>query len=152
CAFNHSATSPVRSKRLKIKRLSPRSGSVTAAEGRGLRAGALPRQDGPVADLERGYKARFVNGKWPNTPEQRGAGRWGGFEGAVRLYRGRGGLGRLRAGQPAVRRWARAGAGVGGRRPRRLDLVPYSGRLPVCDRQSARRLDVRNRVRARPQW
>ena len=35
-----------------------------------------------------------------------------------------------------------------GRRPRQLDLVPYSGRLSLRDRQSARRLDVQDRARA----
>ena len=33
---------------------------------------------------------------------------------------------------------------------RRLDLVPHPGRLPVRDRQSARRLDVQDRRRGRP--
>ena len=37
-----------------------------------------------------------------------------------------------------------------GRRQRQLDLVPYSGRLSVRDRQSARRLDVQDRARAGP--
>ena len=71
--------------------------------------------------------------------------------GRIRLCdRGRG-LGRLRAGQPAVRRPQDQGAAARGRRARQLDLVPHPGRLSVRHRQPALRLDVQDRGRARPQ-
>ena len=43
------------------------------------------------------------------------------------------------------RRSAQPRAVARGRRPRQLDLVPHPGRLPLRDRQSARRLDVQDR-------
>ena len=57
-------------------------------------------------------------------------------------------LGRLRARQSAEPRFPQSRSPRRGRRPRQLDLVPYSRRLSLCDRQSARGLDVQDRARA----
>ena len=69
----------------------------------------------------------------------------------LRLHRRRRGLGRLRAGQPAVGRSQVARAAARGGRPRQLDLVPHSGRLSLRDRQSALGLDVPDREGAGPE-
>ena len=69
----------------------------------------------------------------------------------VRLHHRRRGLGRLRAGEPALGRSEEPRAAARGRRQRQLDLVPHPGRLPVRDRQSALRLDVQDRAGAGPQ-
>ena len=66
--------------------------------------------------------------------------------GRLRLHHRRRGLGRLRAGQPAVRRSEQARAAARSRRQRQLDLVSHPGRLSVRDRQSALRLDVQDRA------
>ena len=65
-----------------------------------------------------------------------------------RFHRRRRRLGRLRAGQSAEPRSPQPRAPRRGWRPRQLDLVPYSRRLPLCDRQSARGLDVQDRAGA----
>ena len=67
----------------------------------------------------------------------------------VRLHHRRRGLGRLRAGEPALGRSEQPRAAARSRRPRQLDLVSHPGRLPVRDRQSALRLDVQDRSRCR---
>ena len=69
----------------------------------------------------------------------------------VRLHHRRRGLGRLRAGQSSFGGCQEPRAAARSRRPRQLDLVPHSGRLPVRDRQSALGLDVQDRSGARPQ-
>ena len=70
--------------------------------------------------------------------------------GELRLHRRWRRLGGLRARQPAEPRPAQPRARRRGRRQRQLDLVPYSRRLPLRDRQSTRRLDVQDRARAGP--
>ena len=69
----------------------------------------------------------------------------------VRLHHRRRGLGRLRAGQPAVRRSVQARAAAGSGRRRQLDLVSHSGRLSVRHRQSAFGLDAEDGSPAGPQ-
>ena len=68
----------------------------------------------------------------------------------LRLHHCRRGLRRLRARQSAEPRSPQPRARRRGRRPGQLDLVPYSGRLSLRDRQSARRLDVQDGARAEP--
>ena len=78
------------------------------------------------------------------------AGRWR-HERNLRLHhRGRR-IGRMPAGQPTFRRSSQQGAADRGGRQGQLDLAAYPGRLSLCDRQSARRLDVQDRGGARPQ-
>ena len=69
----------------------------------------------------------------------------------IRLHHRRRGLGRLRAGEPAVGRSEQSRAAARSRRPRQLDLVPHPGRLSVRHRQSALGLDVQDRAGAGPQ-
>ena len=65
----------------------------------------------------------------------------------LRLHHLRRRLCRLRARQPAFRRSREPRAAARRRRARQLDLVPHSGRLPLCYRQSAGRLAVQDRRR-----
>ena len=71
--------------------------------------------------------------------------------GRLRLHHRRRRLGRLRAGEPALRRPGQARVAAGGRRQRQLDLVSHPGRLSVRHRQSALRLAVQDRARSRAQ-
>ena len=64
--------------------------------------------------------------------------------GSLRFHCRRRRLRRLRARQSAEPRSSQPRAPHRGRRPRQLDLVPYSRRLSLRDRQSARGLDVQD--------
>ena len=70
----------------------------------------------------------------------------------VRLHHRRRRLGRLRSGQPPLRRPEAARAPARGGRQGQLDLVSHPGRLSLRHRQSARGLDVQDRAGARAQW
>ncbi len=72
----------------------------------------------------------------------------GADRGRLRLHHRRCRVGGLCAGQSSQRRPEEPRAAARGRWQGQLDLVSYSGRLPVRDRQSALRLDVQDRARA----
>src|SRR5262249_40190404 len=71
----------------------------------------------------------------------------GADRGRVRLHHRWSGLGRLPAGQSAFRRLRQAGARARGGRKRQLDLVSYTGWLPIRYRRSAFGLVLQDRSR-----
>ena len=71
--------------------------------------------------------------------------------GRIRLYHRRRRHRRLRARQPALRRPEQSRAAAGSRRQGRLSLDPHPRRLSVLHRQSAHRLVLQDRARARPE-
>ncbi len=76
----------------------------------------------------------------------------GGAGGALRFRHRRGRERRLCARQSAQRLGPLFRAGARSRRPRRLDLVPYSRGLSLRHGRSARRLALPHRAGPRPQW
>ena len=109
---------------------------------RTARRGSTGNPSKSGADAQGKVRAAGEDRPWPTATRHRRR---------VRLHHRRRGLGRLRAGQPAVGRSEQSRAAAGGRRPRQLDLVSHSGRLSVRDRQSALGLDVQDRAGAGPQ-